>query len=74
MTLHYNTQNDSAPDPLFYAIIPTLFLYFLPFCYPYILLRSFNILYYWFMSLFLAAGACLAEVCHHTVADICHHR
>jgi len=45
MTLHYNTQNDSAPDPLIYAIIPTLFLYFLPFCYPYmyILLRSFNI-------------------------------
>ena len=29
-TLHYNTQNDSAPDPLFYSIIPTctLFLYF----------------------------------------------
>jgi len=24
---------------LFYAIIPPLFLYFLPFCYPYILLH-----------------------------------
>ena len=63
MTLHYNTQNDSAPDPLFYAIIPpaTLFLYFLLFCYPYmyILLHSFNVLLLVYVT-FLAAGACLS--------------
>jgi len=31
-----------AATELFYAIIPTLFSYFLPFCYPYILLH-FNV-------------------------------
>jgi len=62
MTLHYNIQNDSAPDLLFYVIIPTSFLYFLPFCYPYmyIWLRSFNVFYYWFMSFFSSLSTCLS--------------
>jgi len=33
---------------LFYVIIPPLFLYFLPFCYPYILLHFKMFFYYLF--------------------------
>ena len=45
---------------LFYAIIPTLFLRFFLICYPYILLHfCFSFL---FMSLFLAADACMLEL------------
>jgi len=38
-----------------YVIIPTLFLSFLPFCYPCILLH-----FYYLFVIFLAAGACLS--------------
>ena len=44
---------------LFYAIIPPLFLYFLPFCYPYILLHF--ICFLLLVHVVLAASACLSS-------------
>ena len=52
-----------------YVIIHALFLYFLPFCYPYII----NAWHYLFMS-FLQQAHTWIEVCHHTSAEFCPHK